>query len=110
MTGEMYYIDDKTGVDSDGNEWPLHLAIAKELGGTLKPFDVYQGPYISFGTDITIGNSPYKMPIQHLGCIRLWIFEDSEGLKVYREDTEESVLIWFDETIAIEGARELLGL
>jgi hypothetical protein len=46
MTGEMHRIDQDTGIDSNGDGWPLHLAIAKHTGGELRPFDVYQGPYI----------------------------------------------------------------
>lgn len=40
MTGEM----SKDDVTRD--EFPLHFAIADALGGTVEPFDVYQGPYI----------------------------------------------------------------
>ena len=39
MAGEM-----SSPVDRD--EWPLHAAIADELEGDLRPFDVYQGPFV----------------------------------------------------------------
>ncbi len=112
MTGEMSYINPETGVDSNGECWPIHLAIANAIGGTLKPFDVYQGPYIVIGGDLTVGNSPYKVPLQRLGIIRLWICPDNEGimLELYREDTEESIPFWNYEDDAVEAAIELLGL
>ena len=112
MTGEMSYINQETGVDSNGDCWYLHLAIAKAIGGTLKPFDTYQGPYIVFGGDLTIGNSPYAIPIQHLGIVRLWICEsDLPGMfELYREDTEESAPFWDYEEDAVEAAIELLNL
>lgn len=40
MTGEMSR-DDVTR-----DAFPLHFAIADALGGTVHPFDVYQGPYV----------------------------------------------------------------
>jgi|TARA_R100001530_G_C4231517_1_gene132776 hypothetical protein len=46
MTGEMSWIN-QDGEDSNGDEWRTHAAVAKAVGGTLRPFDVYQGPYIS---------------------------------------------------------------
>lgn len=42
-TGEM----SQEELDAHGREeWPLHYAIADALGGVVKPFDQYQGPYI----------------------------------------------------------------
>ena len=46
MTGEMGFINQDTGIDSNGDSHPIHLAIAKAVKGDLRPFDVYQGPYI----------------------------------------------------------------
>lgn len=46
MTGEMSWIR-QDGEDSNGDSWEVHAAIARELGGTLRPFDVYQGPFIA---------------------------------------------------------------
>lgn len=40
MTGEMSQADCTRG------EYPLHFAAARALGGKVKPFDVYQGPYV----------------------------------------------------------------
>jgi hypothetical protein len=47
MAGEMA-IDPETGKDDQGNVWNLHLAVAKDLGGELRAFDHYQGPYVLF--------------------------------------------------------------
>jgi hypothetical protein len=105
MTGEMFYINPETGEDSNGECWPIHLAIAQAVGGTLKPFDVYQGPYIAVGTDLTVGNSPYAMPVRGLRIIRLWVCSN----EVYREDTEESLPFW-DEEDAVNAAKEILNL
>ena len=41
MTGEM------SREDVSREEFPLYFAIADAVGGTVEPFDVYQGPYIS---------------------------------------------------------------
>lgn len=46
MTGEMARICPRSGRDSNGDEWPVHLAVARSVGGELRPFDVYCGPYI----------------------------------------------------------------
>lgn len=48
MTGEMAWIK-KDGTDSNGECWPIHASIARQLKGELHPFDVYQGPYIKVG-------------------------------------------------------------
>ena len=40
MTGEMH----ESEVTREN--FPLHFAIADALGGEVKPFDQYQGPYI----------------------------------------------------------------
>lgn len=42
-------------------EWPVHKEVADALGGELRPFDQYQGPFIAWeGKRIFIG-SPEKM-------------------------------------------------
>ena len=107
MTGEMHYINPETGEDSDGNIWESHLAIAKATGGTLKPFDQYQGPYIIVGGDLTVGNAPYAMPVQRLGIVRLWLTEDG----VYREDTDqiEPCIPWIPETCAMAAMALMEG-
>ncbi len=40
MTGEMH----KSEVTREA--YPLHFACADAVGGTVEPFDQYQGPYI----------------------------------------------------------------
>ena len=74
MTGEMNSIQ-QDGHDSNDEYWPIHAAVAKITGGTLRPFDVYQGPYISSGNN------------------RLWIvpsdnFPDIE-CRIYNETNEK---------------------
>jgi len=109
MTGEMSWID-QNGEDSNGNNWPLHAAIAKELGGIIKPFDVYQGPYVVFGADVRVGNAPYAIAPIGLGIKRLWLVGEDCLLKWYREDNEaESFEFWWDDVEgAIEAAKEVL--
>ena len=111
----MCWINEETGEDSNGDTWDIHAAIAKALGGKIKPFDKYQGPYIVIGKDITAGISPYAMPIQGIGIIRLWLIsqpndKDSGFYCIYREDTDETSFPfwWNDEAMAIEAARSLL--
>ena len=66
MTGEM------SQADVTEEDWPLHFAIAREFGGTVQPFDKYQGPYI-------------YIP----GKGRVWVCsEDGEFATVYREATK----------------------
>jgi hypothetical protein len=95
MTGEMGFID-QDGKDSNGDHWELHAKIAKAVGGELRPFDVYQGPYIL------------------VDGARLWVCADDNhpeiAFRVYREDTEESSeMFWYDDyERAIEYAKELL--
>ena len=107
MTGEMFYIDPKTGKDSNEDTWHLHAKLAQELNGTIKPFDVYKGPYVVIGADVTVGMPPYAMPLSLPGIIRLWIYENEQGSFVYREDTDESELFW-DENDIVSAAMELL--
>jgi hypothetical protein len=109
MTGEMHHINPKTGKDSNGDIWPLHAKIAQELNGEIKPFDVYQGPYIVFGADLTVGMSPYAMPVHLPGIVRLWIYENEKGSFVYREDTDESAIFWNENDI-VGAAMELLRI
>lgn len=111
MTGEMFSID-QDGNDSNGDTWDLHAAIAQAIGGQLHPFDVYQGPYISVGPDLRVGDAPYAMPVQHLGLIRLWVSsDDGVGTYIYREDTDESSESFFmgDHQWGIDLALSLLG-
>ena len=113
MTGEMHSITQK-GLDSNGDSWPTHAAIARAVKGKLKPFDVYQGPYIVVGPDVRVGISPYQMAIQHLGAIRLWITDTDDferpQVRIWREDTETtSKPFWYEDTrAACKAARKLL--
>lgn len=109
MTGEMHYIDPKTGEDSNGETWYLHAKLAQELNGEIKPFDVYQGPYVVIGADVTVGFPPYAMPIHLPGIVRLWIGENEQGSFVYREDIDQIALFW-DETDIVDAAEYLLRL
>ena len=111
MTGEMMTIDQE-GLDSNGEDWPTHAAVAKAVGGTLRPFDTYQGPYIVVGDDITVGTAPYKLAVQGMGVKRLWLCTD-DGMsgQVYREDTDtlsESFPLEIEEC-AVDAALSLLS-
>lgn len=110
MTGEMAWIR-PDGTDANGEVWETHAAVSQAIGGELHPFDVYQGPYIVIGEDISVGEVPYRIPLRGLGVIRLWL-TSSDGVhgRVYREDTEEeSEVFWcMDTEGAVRAAQELL--
>jgi len=53
MAGEM------TCVDSSA--WPTHKAVADALGGQLRPFDQYQGPYVEYEGRRLFIHHPEKM-------------------------------------------------
>jgi len=111
MTGEMCYID-QDGRDDDGNIWEAHAAVAKAVGGTLKPFDQYQGPYIAVGPDLVAGKRPYAHPVRLPGIVRLWLVNDDSGMwAVYREDTDELSPVFppFDTELAVAAAKALLS-
>ena len=92
MAGEMPYIDPVTGETPDGEVYTLHAAIAKAVGGTIQPFDTYQGPYVVVGKDVRMGERPYQLAVQGVGVIRLWVGSDAGWpdylARVYREDTD----------------------
>jgi len=108
MTGEMYQVNPE--------EWPLHFGIAEGLKKEskkveVKPFDYYQGPYIVIGDDITVGSCPYKIPVQNMGVIRLWLIPDEDGsdfVRLFREDTEQTSEPFIDAEMGINLAKELL--
>jgi len=110
-TGEMSQAE----LDANGREeWPLHYAIADALGGTVQPFDQYQGPYISVGGDLRVGEGPYAAAPQLPGVVRLWISTDDgvEGI-VYNEENEKQSSPFplngpGSETAAISAAEEVL--
>ncbi len=43
------------------DEWPIHKAVAEALGGQLRPFDEYQGPYIEWRGRRLFLHHPEKM-------------------------------------------------
>lgn len=89
MAGEMPYIDPVTGETPDGTVYTLHAAIAKAVGGTIQPFDVYQGPYVLVGADFRVGEPPYQYAPGGFGVKRLWVqSDDGFSATIYREDTE----------------------
>ena len=104
MTGEMYH--------ADPAEWPVHAAIAAALGGSLEPFDQYQGPYVLIGPDARVGQQPYALCLP--GPVRLWLVSEDGGFgHVWREDTRtqsEDFPLYapFTEELAVEAARELV--
>lgn len=117
MTGEMLSIDPVTGIDSNGEEYYFHSAIAKALNGKVMPFDKYQGPYVLIGNDITVGNPPYRRPVPGLGVTRLWLISDKKFpvlCRWYNEannkissafiDGKSKSRIW----LAIDAAREVI--
>lgn len=101
MTGEMAWIK-KDGTDSNGDCWPIHASIARQLKGELRPFDVYQGPYV-----VVSGH-------------RLWIVSVPETnsdyfFKLYDETTDEFMYVYgvtYREVIrrACKHARMLIGV
>ena len=113
MTGEMLFIT-QDGTDQDGDVWHIHAEVAKAVGGKLKPFDKYQGPYISIGPDLRVGNNPYAIPVRLRGgggFVRLWLTTDDDYFgRVYREDTDtlSEPFPMEDMEMAIEAAKSLL--
>ena len=93
MTGEMYK-DDVTR-----EEFPVHFAIADAVGGTVEPFDVYQGPYVLVGSDIRSGDEPYQIAPRGLGVVRLWLCDKDGYFTVFNEaNNNESWPIPYDDT------------
>lgn len=110
MTGEMGFID-QDGNDCNGDCYSTHAAIAKALNGTLKPFDVYQGPYISIGDDVRLGSAPYAIAPRLPGIVRLWIeVVDDVFARVYNEDTCNTSFEFpmTDTQAAIDAAKSVL--
>lgn len=108
MTGEM--------IKSDVTEeaFPVHFAIAKALGGTVEPFDQYQGPYVVIGRDIRVGSEPYATAPTGLGIKRLWLCSlDGTVCTIYNEATDKTsdAFLWGDDSTieeAINAARSVL--
>ncbi|KKM74800.1 hypothetical protein LCGC14_1396630 [marine sediment metagenome] len=103
MTGEMF----KSDVTPEA--YPIHFAIAEALGGTVQPFDQYQGPYVCVGDDIRSGDEPYAVAVQGLGVVRLWLVDDGDGPYVYNEANEKTASFPYDcVELAVEAARSVL--
>ncbi|KKK59701.1 hypothetical protein LCGC14_3031750, partial [marine sediment metagenome] len=79
MTGEML----KEEVTRDN--YPLYFKIADALGGTVEPFDQYQGPYILVGQDVIASDAPYALAPRGLGVVRLWIIDCDGDSAIYNE-------------------------
>lgn len=107
MTGEMV----KSEVTREA--YPLHFAIADEFGGSVEPFDQYQGPCVVIGDDIRVGRAPYALAPRGLGIVRLWIQSDDGAFyTVYNEANDrqsEIAFLWDDAGGAVEAAREVLS-
>ncbi|KKL89015.1 hypothetical protein LCGC14_1918890 [marine sediment metagenome] len=105
MTGEMF------SSDVTPEAYPLHFAIAEALGGTVQPFDQYQGPYVLIGEDIRAGDEPYAVAVQGLGVVRLWLIDESASLNpsIYNEASGRSTPFLYNNTnSAIEAAQSVL--
>src|SRR5208282_3992281 len=107
-TGEMSQSE-----ADDAEQWPMHHAIANALGGKVKAFDQYRGPYVLVGSEIR-GQGTYAPAVPMKGTVRLWVQADegSEGafLTVYNEDNEKisEPFHWEDTEGAIDAARSVL--
>lgn len=107
MTGEMH----ESEVTREN--FPLYFAIAAALGGEVKPFDQYQGPYVLIGPDVRVGTPPYAVAPVGLGVVRLWLCTD-DGVEsfVYNEANDkksEPFLVGQDETEqAVAAARSVI--
>ena len=105
MTGEMF------AHDVTPEAFPLHFAVANALDGHVKPFDVYQGPYICIGQDTRAGAEPYQLCVQNLGVVRLWVIRDeTTGDIIYNEanDKQSEPFPFDDVDCAIAAARSIL--
>ena len=106
MTGEML----KEEVTRDN--YPLYFKIADALGGTVEPFDQYQGPYILVGQDVIVGDAPYALAPLNLGVVRLWVIDQDNGIEVaiYNEATDKTSdpFPWGCDDLAVDAARSVL--
>ena len=105
MTGEM------CRSELTAEAYPIHFAIAKALGGSVEPFDQYQGPYVCIGRDVRCGAGPYALAPRGLGIVRLWVCSDDGAVcTVYNEATNKSSapFLWNDKRAAVKAARATL--
>ena len=69
------------------DEWPTHKAIADAVGGRLRPFDQYQGPYIAWKGKRLFIHHPEKMwRALILGEGWVYGFDDAEYAREQVED------------------------
>jgi hypothetical protein len=87
-TGEMSAAD----LTLDG-EWGFLVEVAEDLGGTIYPFDKYQGPYIMYK-----GN-------------KFWFGSDGQEDYIYNETTGEfrPFSVWQNPGYAANEIREMVG-
>jgi hypothetical protein len=87
-TGEMSAAD----LTLDG-EWGFLVEVAEDLGGTIHPFDKYQGPYIMYK-----GN-------------KFWFGSDGQEDYIYNETTGEfrPFSVWQNPGYAANEIREMVG-
>lgn len=108
MTGEMIR------EDVTPEAYPTHFAIAKALGGTVEPFDQYQGPYVLIGEDIRSGSEPYAVTVRGLGVVRLWLCsEDGAFGYIYNEANEKQSSFFplnadITDDLAVDAARSVV--
>lgn len=86
MTGEM------SKADVTREAFPVHFAIADELGGSVHPFDVYQGPYIR-----ARGH-------------KLWLMDDEGFCVIYDETTHLQSVPCFDGDAALIASDLIAGV
>ena len=106
MTGEMFK------EDVTRERYPLYFKIADALGGTVEPFDRYQGPYILIGQDVRVGDAPYAGALHGLGIVRLWVIDQDNGIEaaIYNEANGKTSdpFPWDCDDLAVDAARSVL--
>ena len=107
MTGEMY----KNDVTRE--EYPIHFEIADDLGGSVEPFDQYQGPYVLIGKDIRSGDEPYQTAPHGFGIVRLWVTpeNDTYTFTVFNEASGRTSepFFWSDPGAAVAAAHSVIN-
>lgn len=100
MTGEMAWIK-PNGDAADGNSYPMHAAVAMDLGAALKPFDTYIGPYIDHaqGKIFITSDDGFR------GAVCLWPGGEAPA---YRQPLVEEFCPFDNLSAALEAARLVL--